>query len=240
MGIEIATTEKMPPLCSTWKATCGLLEPCAQICDVNLQNADREELYDVDRFYEKMIRVVKAPTMIDTTDPRAVELSLTYCQGKSLVNSINLEDGEEKFERLCPMARAYGAALIVGCIDEDKQQAQAFTRERKLAIAQRSYSILTEKYGIPPEDIVFDPLVSRWDTQVGDLGRLRAGSLSARRVRASVDSVRVVGTAPKRTRLHRRRPDAAQSTASWLAYSCCCSRGCCSDSCCSWRASRSH
>src|SRR5258708_22606412 len=72
---------------------------------------------------------------------------------------MSLEDGEEKFERTCPVARRYGAALVVGCIDEDKQQAQAFTRERKLAIAQRSHSILTEKYGIPPEDIVFDPLV---------------------------------------------------------------------------------
>jgi 5-methyltetrahydrofolate--homocysteine methyltransferase len=55
--------------------------------------------------------------MIDTTDPRAMELALTYCQGKSIINSINLEDGEEKFERTCPIAKAYGAALIVGCID---------------------------------------------------------------------------------------------------------------------------
>src|SRR6185437_14653073 len=84
---------------------------------------------------------------------------LTYCQGKSLVNSINLEDGEEKFERVCPIARNFGAALIVGCIDEDKQQAQAFTRERKLAVAERSVRLLTEKYGIPVEDIIIDPLV---------------------------------------------------------------------------------
>src|SRR6185437_15511350 len=84
---------------------------------------------------------------------------LTYCQGKSLVNSINLEDGEEKFERVCPIARNFGAALIVGCIDEDKQQAQAFTRERKLAVAERSVRLLTEKYGIPAEDIIIDPLV---------------------------------------------------------------------------------
>src|SRR5947208_6724950 len=97
--------------------------------------------------------------MIDTTDARAVELSLTYCQGKSIINSINLEDGEEKFERVCPLARKYGAAIVVGCIDEDRVQAQAFTRERKLSIAQRSHRLLTEKYHIPPQDIVFDPLV---------------------------------------------------------------------------------
>src|SRR2546421_12457042 len=131
----------------------------AHIIDVCLQSTDRDEMADIPLFYERLIRLVKAPLMIDTTDPRAIELALTYCQGKSLINSINLEDGEEKFERTCPIARKYGAALVVGCIDEDKLQAQAFTRERKLAIAQRSYQLLTEKYGVPPEDIVFDPLV---------------------------------------------------------------------------------
>jgi len=131
----------------------------AQICDVNLQNADREELYDVDRFYEKMIRVVKAPTMVDTTDPVAIERALTYCQGKSIINSINLEDGLDKFERVTPLARKYGAALIVGCIDEDKEQAQAISRKRKLEIARRSVKLLNEDYGIRPEDIILDPLV---------------------------------------------------------------------------------
>jgi 5-methyltetrahydrofolate--homocysteine methyltransferase len=131
----------------------------AHLVDVCLQSTDRDELPDIPSFYEKLIRKIKAPLVIDTTDPRAVELALTFCQGKSLINSINLEDGEEKFERVCPLARAYGAAVVVGCIDEDKVQAQAFTRERKLAIAERSYGLLTEKYGLPPEDIVFDPLV---------------------------------------------------------------------------------
>ena len=131
----------------------------AHIVDVCLQSADRDERQDIPPFYEKLIRKIKAPVMIDTTDPAALELALTYCQGKSIINSINLEDGEEKFERVCPIARRYGAALVVGSIDEDKVQAQAFTRERKLAVAQRSYKLLTEKYGIPPEDIVIDPLV---------------------------------------------------------------------------------
>jgi 5-methyltetrahydrofolate--homocysteine methyltransferase len=131
----------------------------AHIVDVCLQSADREELQDIPPFYEKLIRKIKAPVMIDTTDPRAIELALTYCQGKCIINSINLEDGEEKFQRVCPIAKRYGAALVVGSIDEDKLQAQAFTRERKLAIAQRSYRLLTEKYGIAPEDMIFDPLV---------------------------------------------------------------------------------
>ena len=131
----------------------------AQIIDVCLQSTEREELKDIQPFYEKLIRKIKTPIMIDSTDPRAVELALTYCQGKSVINSINLEDGEDKLEKVCPLARSYGAALVVGCIDEDPVQAQAFTRERKLVIAQRSYQLLTEKYEIPPQDIIFDPLV---------------------------------------------------------------------------------
>jgi 5-methyltetrahydrofolate--homocysteine methyltransferase len=131
----------------------------AHIVDVCLQSSDREEMKDIPPFYEKLIRKIKAPIMIDTTDPKGIELALTYCQGKSIINSINLEDGEEKFELICPLARAYGAAVICGTIDEDKLQAQAFTRERKLAVAERSVKLLSEKYGIPPEDIIIDPLV---------------------------------------------------------------------------------
>src|SRR5438477_1946118 len=131
----------------------------AQIIDICLQSTERDEKKDIPPFYEKLIRKVKPPIMIDTTDPAAIELALTYCQGKSIINSINLEDGEEKFQSTVPIAHEYGAAVVVGCIDEDPVQAQAFTRERKLAIAERSYKLLTEKYGLGPEDIIFDPLV---------------------------------------------------------------------------------
>src|ERR1700739_3163074 len=131
----------------------------AQVVDVCLQSTERDEKKDIPPFYEKLIRKVKAPVMIDTTDPSAVAQALTYCQGKAIINSINLEDGEEKFEKVVPIAHDFGAAVVCGCIDEDKLQAQAFTRERKLAIAERSYKLLTEKYGLAPEDIIFDPLV---------------------------------------------------------------------------------
>ena len=131
----------------------------AHIVDVCLQSTDREEIKDIPPFYEKLIRKVKSPIMIDTTDPKAIELSLSYCQGKAIINSINLEDGEEKFEQVCPIANSFGAALIIGTIDEDPVQAQAFTRERKLAVAQRSVEIATSKYGTRPENIVIDPLV---------------------------------------------------------------------------------
>jgi 5-methyltetrahydrofolate--homocysteine methyltransferase len=131
----------------------------AHVVDVCLQSSDRDEIKDIPLFYDKLMRKIKAPIMIDTTDPAAVELALTYCQGKSIINSINLEDGEEKFEKMCPIAHAYGAALIIGTIDEDKLQAQAFTRERKLAVAKRSVELATTKYKIPVEDLIIDPLV---------------------------------------------------------------------------------
>jgi 5-methyltetrahydrofolate--homocysteine methyltransferase len=131
----------------------------AHVLDVCLQDPDRNEMEDATRFIELLTRKVKVPLMIDSTDARVIEDALKRTPGKSIINSINLEDGEERFKRVVPLARRFGAALVVGCIDEDKQQAQAITRERKLAIAERSYKLLTEKYGVEPEDIIFDPLV---------------------------------------------------------------------------------
>jgi 5-methyltetrahydrofolate--homocysteine methyltransferase len=131
----------------------------AHVLDVCLQDPDRNETADVTAFLEMLGKKVKVPIMIDSTDAAVIEEALKRTQGKSIINSINLEDGEERFERVVPLARRYGAALVVGCIDEDKQQAQAITRERKLAIARRSHDLLTEKYGVAAEDIFFDALV---------------------------------------------------------------------------------
>jgi len=129
----------------------------AHIIDINLENTDRDELADIDRFYEKVIHKVKVPLMIDSTNPKSVERALTYCQGKAIINSINFEDGEEKFNNILPLVKKFGAAVIIGSIDEDKQQAQAITRERKLAIALRAHRYCTER-GIPEEDLIFDTL----------------------------------------------------------------------------------
>jgi 5-methyltetrahydrofolate--homocysteine methyltransferase len=131
----------------------------AHVLDVCLQDPDRNEVADVVGFLEMVVKKVKVPLMIDSTDAAVIEQALARTQGKSIINSINLEDGEERFQRVVPLARRFGAALIVGCIDEDKQQAQAVTRERKLQIAQRSYDLLTGAYGVLPEDLIFDALV---------------------------------------------------------------------------------
>src|SRR5262252_7515036 len=130
-----------------------------QVLDVCLANPDRDEAADMDRFLTFVTRKVKVPLMIDSTDAAVIELALRQCQGKAIVNSINLEDGLERFDRVVPLLKTYGAAVVVGCIDEDKQQGMAVTAERKLAIAERSWQLLTGNYGVPGRDLIFDALV---------------------------------------------------------------------------------
>ncbi len=131
----------------------------AHVLDVCLQDPDRDEVADVTTFLEMLNKKVKAPVMIDSTDAQVIHEALKRLQGKSIINSVNLEDGEARFQSVVPLARRYGAALVVGCIDDDKEQAQAVTRQRKLEVALRSYDLLTGKYGVAPEDLIFDPLV---------------------------------------------------------------------------------
>lgn len=126
----------------------------AQVIDVCLANPDRDEYADMAEFLPYVVKKVKAPLMIDSTDPKVIELGLKHSQGKAIINSINLEDGLARFEEVIPLLKTYGAAVVVGTIDE---QGMAVTQERKLEVAKRSYAILTG-YGVHPEDIIFDPL----------------------------------------------------------------------------------
>src|SRR2546426_4034054 len=146
----------------------------AQVLDVCLANPDRDELTDIIAFLEVLTRKVKVPLMLDSTDARVLEEGLKRCQGKAIINSINLEDGEERFEKVAPLIHRYGATVVVGCIDEHKQRGMAVTRQRKLEIAERSHRLLTEKYGVAEEDIIFDPLV--FPVGTGDQNYLGAGA----------------------------------------------------------------
>ncbi|WCF06090.1 methionine synthase [Paenibacillus thiaminolyticus] len=128
----------------------------AHVIDVCLQDPDRDEAEDMRVFLQEVVKKVKVPLVIDTTDPEVLELALKYTQGKAIINSVNLEDGLEKFENVVPLVHRYGASLVVGTIDE---RGQAITREDKLEVAQRSYDILVNDFGIEPENIIFDPLV---------------------------------------------------------------------------------
>ena len=128
----------------------------AQVIDICLANPDREELQDFERFINAVVKKVRVPLMIDSTDEKVIAMALTYSQGKAIINSVNMEDGEERFEKVVPLARRFGAALVVGCIDE---VGMAVTRDQKLKVAQASFELLTGKYGMRAEDIYFDPLV---------------------------------------------------------------------------------
>ncbi len=131
----------------------------AQVLDICLANPDRDEYADMQHFLKFVAGKVRVPLMVDSTEAQVVELALKHSPGKAIVNSINLEDGEERFAAIVPLLHTYGAAVVVGCIDEDPVQGMGVSRDRKLAIAQRAYDLLTGKYGLAPHDIIFDPLV---------------------------------------------------------------------------------
>jgi 5-methyltetrahydrofolate--homocysteine methyltransferase len=162
----------------------------AQVIDVCLQDPDRDEVRDTDLFLERLVRLVRAPLMIDSTDEAVMERALTFCQGKAVLNSVNLEDGRLRFERVVPLAKRYGAALVVGMIDE---QGMAVTAERKLQVARRSFQILTDEFAIPPEDIWWDALVFPCGT--GDekyLGSARQTVEGVRRLKAEFPDCKTI------------------------------------------------
>ncbi|HWP41055.1 MAG TPA: vitamin B12 dependent-methionine synthase activation domain-containing protein, partial [Tepidisphaeraceae bacterium] len=99
------------------------------------------------------------PIMLDSTSPEVMEAGLKLIGGRCILNSMNLEEGEEKLARICALAKKYGAAVVAGTIDEDKLAAMARTAERKLAIARRIRDLAVNKYGLKDEDLLFDPLV---------------------------------------------------------------------------------
>ena len=135
------------------------VESGAQVLDICLANPDRNEKEDTTVFFDKITRLVRVPFMIDSTDANVIEVALRKTLGKCIINSINFEDGLERCEKVLPLVKKYGAAVIVGTIDEDKQEAMATTTDRKMAIALRAYSYLTKEWNIAPQDIIYDTLV---------------------------------------------------------------------------------
>jgi len=133
------------------------IENGAQIIDVNMD----EGLLDSEAAMELFLRLVatepditKVPVMVDSSKWSVIETGLKNLQGKGIVNSISLKEGEEEFVRQAKLVRRYGAAVIVMAFDE---KGQAASYERKVQICSRAYRILTEEVGFPPEDIIFDP-----------------------------------------------------------------------------------
>ncbi len=155
----------------------------AHVVDVSLQDAERDEVADVESFMQELVKKVKAPVVIDTTNAEAVEMALKYTQGKAIINSVNLEEGEERIEKIVPLVHQYGAALVFMCIDED---GQAVSSDKRFQVAKRGYELLTQKYGIAAEDIIFDPMV--FPVGTGDAQYLGSAS-------ETIETVRKIKTA---------------------------------------------
>jgi 5-methyltetrahydrofolate--homocysteine methyltransferase len=135
------------------------VENGAQIIDVNMDEAMLDSAAAMTRFLNLIGAepdIARVPVMIDSSKWSVIEAGLKCVQGKCIVNSISLKEGEAEFLRQAKLARRYGAAVIVMAFDE---QGQADSFERKTAICRRSYDLLVQQAGFPPEDIVFDPNV---------------------------------------------------------------------------------
>src|SRR5206468_2719448 len=133
------------------------VEGGAQIIDVNMD----EGMLDSKGAMEKFLRLIagesdiaRVPVMVDSSKWEVIDAGLKCVQGKGIVNSISLKEGEEKFIAQSRLVRRYGAAVIVMAFDE---RGQADTLERKIEVCARAYTILTEQIGFPPQEIIFDP-----------------------------------------------------------------------------------
>ncbi len=131
----------------------------AHVLDLNVDYAGRDNARDMAEVVKRVVRQVDAPLMLDSTQLKTIEAGLSHAPGKCIINSANFEDGEHKFDAVCAQAKTYGAALVIGSIDEDKEASMARTAERKLAIAQRAFERATQVHGLDAADLLFDPLV---------------------------------------------------------------------------------
>ena len=133
------------------------VENGAQVLDINMDDALLDGVKAMTTFINLVQSepdIAKIPIMIDSSKFEIIEAGLKCVQGKCIVNSISMKQGEEKFIQHAIIFQSYGAAVIVMGFDE---RGQAHTKERKINICQRAYKILTEQVGYDPQDIIFDP-----------------------------------------------------------------------------------
>ena len=170
------------------------VEGGANVIDVNLDDAllDGEEI--MPRFLNLLAAepdVARVPVMIDSSKWSILQSGLKCVQGKSIVNSISLKEGEEEFLRQARLVRRYGAACVVMLFDE---QGQAVTVEHKVRIARRAYHFLTERVGMKPQDIIFDPNILTVGTGIEEHNRYALNFIEAtRQIKELFPEVRVSG-----------------------------------------------
>jgi 5-methyltetrahydrofolate--homocysteine methyltransferase len=170
------------------------VENGAQIIDVNMD----EGLLDSEKAMTTFLNLIAAepdiarvPIMVDSSKFSVIEAGLKCIQGKAVVNSISLKEGEAEFIRHAKTVRRYGAAVVVMAFDE---QGQADTVERKVAICTRAYDILVNKVGFPPEDIIFDPNIFAVATGIAEHNSYGVAFIeAARAIRKNLPHVHVSG-----------------------------------------------
>ena len=128
----------------------------AHVLDVCVDYVGRDGVRDMKEVIKRYNEVLTRPMMLDSTEVPVIEAALKLCSGKTIINSINLEDGRKTLDPKTILAKKYGAALVALTIDE---KGQADTAAWKFEVAQRIYDIVVNEYGIPPSDLLFDPLV---------------------------------------------------------------------------------
>lgn len=147
--------------------------------DVCTAFVGRNEVRDMDELVRRLVGSVQSPLVIDSTELPVLEAALKRIGGKPIVNSINLEDGEDRLDKVCVLCRRHGAAVIALTIDEE---GMAKTPERKLAIAERLYDLAVNRHGMAPDDILFDPLTFTIATGMEDDRKLGAWTLDGIRL----------------------------------------------------------
>jgi 5-methyltetrahydrofolate--homocysteine methyltransferase len=170
------------------------VENGAQIIDVNMDEGMLDSEAAMVRFLNLIAAepdISRVPVMVDSSKWSVIEAGLKCLQGKGIVNSISLKEGEEAFVAQARLVRRYGAAVVVMAFDE---QGQAETVERKVGICKRCYRILTEEVGFPPEDIIFDPNIFAVATGIeAHNGYAIAFIEATRRIRAELPHVHISG-----------------------------------------------
>ncbi|MDG2954967.1 methionine synthase [Bisgaard Taxon 10/6] len=170
------------------------VENGAQVIDVNMDEALLDSQKCMTRFLNIMATepdAAKVPVMIDSSKWEVIEAGLQSVQGKGIVNSISLKEGEEKFIHQAKLVRRYGAAVVVMAFDE---VGQADTEERKVEICTRAYDILVHQVGFPPEDIIFDPNIFAIGTGIEEHNNYGVDFINATgRIKRSLPHAKISG-----------------------------------------------
>jgi 5-methyltetrahydrofolate--homocysteine methyltransferase len=167
-----------------------LVSEGSQMLDLCCAIVGEDEMAYMNAVLEKIATRVTAPILVDSTEANVIEEALKRIPGKPVINSINLEDGEKRTSLVLPMARRYGAAVIALTIDE---QGMALTADRKVAIAHRIHDLAVNKYGMRPEDLIFDALTLPISTGQEDYRSAAIETLEAvRRIKLELPRSRTV------------------------------------------------